>query len=219
MINAQAVTDPKVAKGAVERAVCRRLRQLAREVPKDRRIVEIGAFKGRTTGWLALGAEEGHGAVVTTVDPWDMRPLNSWPDGYFDLKVIGEYGKIETYDAFREHMRECNIDAKGRGTAQVEVRKGYAVQVGERWNKPIGLLWHDAEHTTEAVAADLDVWAQHVQPGGWIALHDAGNPNFGVVEGAAKVLDNRSWDWRRRELLRWKKKPYRRGALFVRRVR
>jgi len=217
VIDAVAVTDPKVAKGAVERAVCRRLRVLAQAVAADHRIVELGAFKGRTTGWLALGAEEGNGAVVTTVDPWELRPLSSWPDGYFDLKVIGEYGQRATYDAFREHMTRCGIDAKGRGAAQVEIRKGYAATVGERWSSPIGLLWHDAEHTAEAVAADLEVWAPHVVPGGWVVLHDAGNPNFGVVEGAAKVLDNMHWNWRGRRLLRWKKRPDRRGALFVRR--
>ncbi len=219
MIDAAAVTDFAIAKGAVEKAVCRRLRVLARAVPAEQRIVEVGAFKGRTTGWLALGASEGEGAVVTTVDPWDMRPLNSWPEGYFDTAVIGEYGKRETFDAFKDHMTRCGIDAKGRGAAQVEIRKGYATQVGDRWRKPIGLLWHDAEHTVEAVAADLEVWAQHVVPGGWVALHDAGNAHFGVVEGAAKVLGNRSWDWKRRELVRWRKHPDRRGALFVRRVK
>lgn len=223
MIDAAAVVDFKIAKGAVERAVCRRLRLLARQVPAEQAIVEIGAFKGRTTGFLALGAEEGNGATVTVVDPWDLRPAASWPKDYFDKAVVPEYGELSTFHAWRDHMARCGIEAKGRGRAPVEYRKGYAVQVGARWSGPIGLLWHDAEHTAEAVAADLEVWARHVVPGGWVALHDAGNPNFGVIEGARKVLGNSSWAWGSRELLLWhsksaKARPDRRGALFVRRL-
>lgn len=217
MIDAAAVQDFAIAVGAVERAVCRRLQQLARLVPAEQAIVELGTHKGRTAGFLALGAEKGRGATVTVVDPWELRAFDSWPEGYFRPSVIEDYGKASTYDAFRAHMVRCGIDAKARGRAQVEIRKGFAANVGARWEKPVGLLWHDAEHTAEAVAEDLAVWAPHVVPGGWIVLHDAGNPGFGVEEGASKVLDAPGWDWAGRELLRWRKRPSERGALFVRR--
>src|SRR5690606_15270126 len=71
MLNVHAITDQKIAVGLVENPCCFRLREYAAKVPADQAIVELGAFKGRTTGWLALGASEGNGAVVHSVDPWD----------------------------------------------------------------------------------------------------------------------------------------------------
>lgn len=226
MINETAVTDRTIAKGVTEAAVCARLRELARHVPADQAIVELGAYMGRTTGWLALGASEGKGAQVTAVDPWDLRPAESWPEDYWDNKARGSvYGAPETYEGFKAHMVECGIDARttNRGNPQVVVRRGYAANVGATWGRgharPIGLIFHDAEHTAEAIEEDLTAWAPHVVPGGWIVLHDAGNPSFGVVEGARRVLDNKAWDWAGRELMRWRKKPQQRGALLVQRVK
>ena len=219
-INIEEVTDFKRAVGAVERRACETLRKLARAVPKDQAIVEIGAFKGRTTGYLALGAEEGNGAVVVSVDPWDLRPLETWPENYADAHVIGEYGLKETFEAYKRHLKAAGIVAKQRGAAQVEIRKGFAVDVAKGWDRPVGLLWHDAEHTADAVEADLRAWAPFVAPGGWVVLHDACNPKFGVVEGAKRVLGkDRAWNWRGRRILRWKKNPRLRGILLVQRVR
>lgn len=200
--------------GQVERSVCRRLRALAAAVPADLAIVEIGAYRGRSTGYLVLGAQEGLGAHVTTVDPWTMRPLSSWPEGYFDEAVIGRYSQAETYAAFKAHM-----DLIGATKAMFTAKRGYGVNVGAKWTGPqVGLLWHDAEHTADAVEADLRAWVDHVAPGGWVVLHDAGNPHFGVEEGAARVLDADGWDWAGREVTRWHVKPGKRGALWVRRL-
>ena len=74
MIRSSLVTDwsrLSRQRGQVELAACQLLRDLAARVPADQAIVELGAFAGRSTGWLLLGAQDGHGAHVTTVDPWE----------------------------------------------------------------------------------------------------------------------------------------------------
>src|SRR5690606_14324104 len=51
---------------------CDRLAQLAAEIPADQAIVELGVYLGRSLAALATGAQQGHGAHVWGVDPWDL---------------------------------------------------------------------------------------------------------------------------------------------------
>ena len=216
-VNVQAVTDFKIAIGAVERAACQRLRKLATEVPADQAIVEIGSHLGRTAGFLGLGSTEGNGAPVTAIDPWEDRPLDSWPEGYFDERVIAGYSEDGVQARFQAHIDECGL------SDVVTAKQGYADKVARYWRKPVGLLWHDAEHTADALEADLKAWAKKVVPGGWVLAHDAGNAHFGVIEGARAALPADEWDWESFDagtngcgLFRWKKKPHLRGHMAIR---
>src|SRR5690554_5144097 len=203
--------------GLVELAVCQRLRALAAQVPADEAIVELGAYQGRATGWLLLGASEGQGAHVTTVDPWTLyKPRQDTPE---ELSVL--YGRAETYAVFKQHM-----DAIGATPDRLTVKRGYAHTIGAKWTGPrVGLLWHDAEHSADAVAADLEAWLPHLSETAVVVLHDAGNPAYGVVEGALRVLGDGGWqfedaDGRRHDspqVIRWRKNPKRRGLLVARR--
>lgn len=211
MVNEAAVV---AGKGLTERAACRRLRAFAAQVPAGQTIVELGAYMGRTTAWLALGASVGEGATVVSVDPWDLRSQDDWPAGYAAVEpayASGIYGKSETFTAHRDHLKACGA------LMRVWTVRGFAADVGHGWKgQPVGLLWHDAEHTADAVAEDLTAWLPHLAPGAVVALHDAGNPRMGVVAGAERVLNTPEFDWDGRELHLWRKDPKRRGMLVVR---
>jgi hypothetical protein len=210
-IDVQKVTDQKIAVGAVENPACWRLREYAALVPADQVIVEIGAFKGRTAGWLALGASEGSGAHVYSVDPWDQRLPDSWPEGYADRRITDQYGTSEAREFYLRHLDECRI------ADRVTPIQGFGVEVGKGWDGPkVGLLYHDAEHTKEAVAADLRAWLPHMADRSTVVLHDVGDPNFGVEAGAQAALARRKgWDWQGREIQLWPKQPTKRGILIV----
>ena len=206
MIRADLVTDwhpARRVRGQVEYAVCKLLRSLAGAVPADQAIVELGAFCGRSTGWLLLGAQDGHGAHVTTVDPWEQ---------YRGDYYTPEHGYLAARAAFEAHMAAIGATADRHTVIQ-----STALEAALAWSgPPVGLLWHDAEHSAEAVARDLSAWLPHLAPSATVVLHDAGNPEMGVVRGAARVLDAPGWDWPG-ELIRWRKRPERRGVLIVRR--
>jgi hypothetical protein len=207
MIDEAAVTNRKVAKGQVERVVCDRLRALAAAVPADQAIVELGAYRGRSTGWLLLGAQDGNGAHVTTIDPWGMRK-----DGYATDHPA--YSSQDTYALFKGHMERIGATKDAH-----TVKRAYGANVGRRWDgPPVGLLFHDAEHTADAVAEDLTAWAPHVAVGGAVVLHDTSNPAFGVLEGVKRALPADAWDKVGPEILTWPKHPTRRGAIVIRKT-
>src|SRR5690606_13242475 len=148
MLNVEAITNQKIAVGLVENPCCFRLREYAAQVPADQVIVELGAFKGRTTGWLALGASEGNGAEVISVDPWDDGVI---PEGYADhAPSVAEYTASETRQAYEDHIDECGI------RDLVWQLPTTAVEAAAEYDGPkVGLLWHDALHRREDVRADL----------------------------------------------------------------
>ena len=192
------------AEGMVERGACVQLRELAAAVPAGLAVVELGAFRGRSAGWLLLGAQDGHGAHVTSVDPWESRT-----DDY----SCHSPRYTNSWDAFQDHLRRI-----GATPAEHTAVKATAVQAAEEWSGPqVGLLYHDAEHTADAVAQDLEAWLPHLSSAAVVALHDACDPRMDVAPGAERVLGGDGWDWAGRELLPWRRRPNRRGLLIVRR--
>ncbi len=212
-LNTAAIADQKIAVGYVENPACWRLRDLAGEVPADRAIVEVGAYRGRSTGWLALGTTTGHGAPVFSVDTWDTRPLETWPSNH--PGYVRNYPLTETREAYERHLDVTGI------RPYVTPICGWSTEVAKTWKaegRPsIGFLFHDAAHHYDEVVADLKAWLPLMARHAVVALHDAGNPRYGVFDAARDVFSGRrSWDWAGHELQRWERSPNRRGLLIVR---
>lgn len=213
MLNVDAITSQQIAVGLVENECCRLLRQLASTVPADEAVVELGAYRGRTTGWLALGSAEGHGAWVHSVDPWEDG--DDLPVEYLaTAKSIARYRAVATRAAYEAHLVATGA------AAFVVVHKARAVDAAADWTAGlVGLLWHDALHRREDVRADLTAWLPHLSAACTIVLHDVGEVRFGVEAGARDVLAGRAgWDWSGREIHLWAKQPTKRGFMVVRRA-
>jgi hypothetical protein len=188
--------------GNTELAACRRLAKLARRVPADQEIVEIGAYKGRTSCWLAAGARDGKGAQVTSIDPWNLSE-----------------GRSTLYASAREHdkyLAAYETFLKQTDGYAIWSIRAFSLDVARRWNEPIGLLYLDGDHSFEAVCADYAAWSPFIVKGGWIALHDYGNPRLGVRRAVDEVI-RPSGLWDREESLLWTRRPERRGLWLARR--
>lgn len=204
------LTAVKAGRGLTERGACQRLAEYARQVPADAAIVELGSFRGRTAAWLAYGAEvgRGNGAVVYAVDPWTDLEIPD-VDGYVEIQYErGDYAAPTTLVEFHAHLARCAVD--GVATIQATATEAASIYDGP----PVGLLFHDALHTADAVAEDLAAWIPHMAPASTIACHDVSEPRFGVLEGAARVLPAAGYQWPP-TIHRWKKAPDRRGLMVT----
>lgn len=221
-LNLEAITSQKIALGFVEVPACWRLRDLAQQVPADQAIVELGAYKGRSTGWLALGSSEGNSAPIYSIDCWDLRPASDWPEG--SPTYTQAYSDPDTEAFYRNHLKVTGVDQleTADGAPLVTTIKDFSVDIAKNWKsdtagKKIGLLWHDAAHHHDEVLADLKAWLPLMAPEAVVVLHDAGNPNYGVVSAAEEAFKRRTkWDWAGRQIDLWPKQPTRRGTLTVR---
>lgn len=129
-------------------------------------IVEIGAFRGRSTIALALGARKS-GSMVYSIDP--------------HVEFVGVFG-----GRFGPADREAyyrNVINSGLTMFAALVNLPSA-KVSLAWDRPIGLLFIDGDHRYEAVRTDMQSWARFVREGGLIIFDDA----LDLVSGPFQVF-------------------------------
>lgn len=111
-------------------------------------IVEIGCFEGATANALGRATS---GEVYT---------IDTFPRGRSGVAVsqwIAHLGSLR---------------GRLRGGAPVTIIRGRSEDVARRFERPIDLLFIDADHSYKGVRRDWETWAPKVRPGGVIALHD-----------------------------------------------
>ena len=137
---------------------CALLAFLAHTVPAGGCIVEIGAWKGKSTAWLVEGSQLRAAPLpVVSIDPHER---DSWND-------------------FRATVSGFDLERRG-----LEVRRAFSHEVGREWRRPISLLWVDGCHEYEPVLQDIADFAPHVVADGWIVFDDAAGGRFPGVERA-----------------------------------
>jgi predicted O-methyltransferase YrrM len=121
------------------------LYRLARFVPGDEPIVEIGSFRGRSTLCLARGlADRGSGKVVS-VDP----------------HVYGTEADL------RQNLLHFGA------APRVELRVERSCDVAASWSGPARAVFVDGNHDEAEARADAGAWLPHVRAGGYLLMHDA----------------------------------------------
>ena len=136
---------------------------LAEQGPGSGVIVEIGSFKGKSTAWLARGAKRGNREKVYAVDHFTGSPEHQKGMPIEDKDVAASGSTFEVFSR--------NIASLGLGDQVIPIIASSA-EAASAWEKPIRLLFIDADHSYEASKIDFDSWAPHVVSGGLIAFHD-----------------------------------------------
>jgi predicted O-methyltransferase YrrM len=128
----------------------RHLYNAARALAAGSVAVELGSYLGASACALAEGGQ--NRIKLFCVDTW--------------LNDAMSEGSRNTYELFKENViRYRNV---------ITPIRGRSVEVGSQFRKPIDLLFVDADHSYEAVMADLAAWLPLLRPGGSLILHDSG---------------------------------------------
>lgn len=107
-------------------------------------IVEIGAYKGKSTVALALGSAAGHREKVVSIDPHEEGVKKVYSQ---NLSLMGVTDNII-------HMAATSQQAR------------------EKFNSPVRLLFIDGLHEYGFVAHDIALWKDLVIDGGILVFHD-----------------------------------------------
>jgi predicted O-methyltransferase YrrM len=110
-------------------------------------VVEIGAYLGRSTWYLARALEDARSPHrLISIDP---HLVEGQETSYFDT------------------LQRTGI------ADRVDARVGYSYEVVATIDAPVGMLWIDGDHEYEAARRDFDEWFPKLAEGGWFAMHDA----------------------------------------------
>lgn len=133
---------------------------LAKAVPKNGTIVEIGSFLGKSTVCLGDGSKHGNKAIVFTIDHHKGSPehlkMTDWPPGV----------PMNTFPQFRENIFRAEL---------IDIVKpiiGNSQFEGTTFSETIDLLFIDGSHKHENVKQDFELWSSKLKGGGTLILHD-----------------------------------------------
>lgn len=182
MFTTEELTALKLLDGRIRDGEGLRLAELAARVDPEHHIVEIGSYKGKSTAHLALGAKKGLGAHVTAIDLWT---IGGQRDKVGVARLDKEYATDEVSQVFTDQIASLQLEK------QVTPWQCSSLEAALLWNnKPIGLLFIDAEHSYRACSADIRAWSQYIVPGGYIALHDYSDTFPGVIQAAEELIES-----------------------------
>lgn len=158
-------------------ALTRLARLLAQAGPGElpQLVVEIGAYCGRSTLYLAAGlaepgaaaAEGTPGAVVFSVDHHHGSEENQEGWEHHDPTLVDpRTGRMDTLARWRGAIGDAGAEDYVVGVV------GESAAVAAHWSSPVGLVFIDGGHGEEPAWADYLGWAPHVALGGFLAIHD-----------------------------------------------
>lgn len=146
--------------------------ELAKSLPQGARVVEVGVLFGRSVSYLS--------SLRPDLDIW---AVDTWEPGDREgdmAEYQAHYGN--TWAAFLGGMRDHAPDVLDR----IHVVRARSTDV----TLPLAdVVFIDADHSYEAVLADIHHWRRGVKVGGIIAGHDYLEPNHpGVVQAVTEVF-------------------------------
>lgn len=138
---------------------------LASSCPDPARVVELGTGKGLSTSRLLYGLS------------------------------LHEDAKVWTFDLDECQTARDYIEASQVPNWRYEFVIGDTVEKAAELTEELDLLYIDASHTYEGVKADIIAWTPKLKVGGFIALHDYGNPLHAVTPAIDELLFNDAEHW------------------------
>ncbi len=139
------------------------LYDLVRQYSPNGTIVELGAWKGLSTVWLANGAKDRGNAKLYSIDTWEGTDNENT-----HAEMLKDYNKDQLYNEFLTNIQNAGI------SEFVEPLRMTTLQASRIWpiENPIGLLMIDADHSYEGVKKDFEFWSPLVADGGLIVFDD-----------------------------------------------
>lgn len=137
--------------------------------------VEVGAFEGKSTAFMAVEILNSKKAIrFDVVDTWKGSPEHQTGGNWQSQSVVDE----KLFETFKENMRPVAHLIYPIRRSSVEASTLYS-------NASLDFVFIDASHDYESVKADILAWRPKVKPGGYLAGHDY----LGDFSGVRKAVD------------------------------
>jgi len=134
------------------------LYKVAKFLPENATVVEIGSWQGKSTYCILSGLRSGK---VYAIDPFNASGGEDWNGGEYQQIANG----IDLLKTFKLNVK------KFTNLGKVVVRKGFSNQFNDEFEK-IDFLFIDGDHSIKGCQEDYDLYAHKIVKGGFIAFHD-----------------------------------------------
>jgi predicted O-methyltransferase YrrM len=132
---------------------------IAKKLPVNSVIVEIGSWQGKSTYCISKGLKSGK---VYAIDPFNAE---GGCDTASEKEYVERKGAKDLLEIFKKNMEDRGVLDK------IIIKKGYSDQYYNDFDK-IDFLFIDGDHSIEGCKSDFNLYAPKIVPGGFIAFHD-----------------------------------------------
>ena len=153
-------------KGFLDKDEGRALYAMALKASQKGPCLEIGSYCGKSAVFLGQACKEA-GGVLFSIDHHRGSEEQQPGEEYFDPELFDyKTFSVDTLSAFRQTLAWADLEP----TVIPVVSRSETVAA--HWATPLSLVFIDGGHALETVTADYHAWAPHLQPGGWLLIHD-----------------------------------------------
>ena len=156
------------------------LLEVAKLLPPNPVIVEIGTYLGGTTVRLAEARPD---AIITTIDCCNHG--DNWHEPYGEYVQRYIVGEVLKDKVSKQHL--LNNISRFNNITFIE---GYSPACASDWNTEIDLYFEDGDHSNPNLAINLEYWGKFVKVGGYLAAHDYGESCPAVITEIDKMVGN-----------------------------
>jgi predicted O-methyltransferase YrrM len=149
--------------------------------PDQATFVEVGSWLGKSTAYCAGRIRDcGKAIRFYAVDTWQGSPNEPAM-----VEAVAQAGG-SVFDCFRANMEEAGVMQSIRPLRMPSVAAATLFA-----GASLDFVFIDADHSCEAVKADIAAWRQKLKPGGTLAGHDWNT--YGSVQEAVTAMFGRSF--------------------------
>jgi predicted O-methyltransferase YrrM len=158
--------DPDSVKGFLHPEEGSRLFELALDAARRGPCLEVGSYCGKSTVYLGSACRE-RDELLYAVDHHRGSEEHQPGEGYHDPELLDrDSGRMDSFRAFRRTLARAGLEET------VVPLVTTSALAARHWHTPLSLVFVDGGHSRAAALTDYRSWACHVQPGGYLAIHD-----------------------------------------------
>jgi predicted O-methyltransferase YrrM len=156
----------EAVKGFLDPEEGRRLYEVAQQAARRGPCLEIGSYCGKSTLYLGEACRK-NGGVLFSIDHHRGSEEQQPGEEYFDPDLFDPVSYcVDTFRCFRRTLERS-------GLMDTVVSLVCASATAARaWETPLSLVFIDGGHSYETVLSDYRNWSGHIQPGGYLLIHD-----------------------------------------------
>ena len=142
------------------------LYEIACDAGKRGPCLEIGSYCGKSTVYIGKACKE-NSQTLYSIDHHRGSEEHQPGEAYFDPDLYdAKRSCVDTFNAFRSTLAKADLEDT---VVPIVCRSAVAAR---SWITPLSLVFIDGGHSYADIFTDYRVWVDHIQPDGYLLIHD-----------------------------------------------
>jgi MMP 1-O-methyltransferase len=153
-------------KGFMDDDEAQHLYNIAFKASQNGSILEIGSYCGKSAYIIGSACRQ-NGSILFSIDHHRGSEEQQPGEQYFDADLFdSKLSRINTFPFFQQTIKKTSLEDT------IVPIVAYSNVAGKMWTTPVSMLFIDGGHSFETVYEDFLTWACHIQPEGFLIIHD-----------------------------------------------